>query len=92
MAYRMRGTHQRTACLDIALGFGSPTLGLVAGHTGLAPVFLIAAGIVLCAAGIALCIGEPQRAKYRSSRCLRTMIGARARSATVGTTPACAQQ
>jgi MFS family permease len=45
-----------TACLDIALGFGSPALGFEAGRTGLAAVFLTAALIVLCAAGITLCL------------------------------------
>ena len=42
-----------TAFLDIALGFGSPALGLVAGWAGLRAVFLAAALIVLCAAAIA---------------------------------------
>ena len=42
-----------TAFLDVALGFGSPALGLVAGWAGLRAVFLAAALIVLCAAGIA---------------------------------------
>ena len=43
-----------TAFLDVAVGFGSPTLGLIAGSAGLRAVFLAAALIVLCAAAIAL--------------------------------------
>jgi hypothetical protein len=43
-----------TACLDVALGFGSPALGLVASWAGLPSVFLAAAMLVLGAAIIAL--------------------------------------
>ena len=43
-----------TAFLDVALGFGSPALGLIAGCLGLRAVFLAAALIVLCAGAIAL--------------------------------------
>jgi MFS family permease len=43
-----------TAFLDVALGFGSPALGLVAGWAGLRAVFLAAAVIVVSAAAIAL--------------------------------------
>jgi MFS family permease len=35
-----------TACLDLALGVGTPALGLVAGHAGLATVFLVSAAVV----------------------------------------------
>ena len=42
-----------TAFLDVALGFGSPALGLIAGWAGLSSVFLAGALIVLCAAAIA---------------------------------------
>jgi len=42
-----------TAFLDVALGFGSPVLGLIAGWTGLGSVFLVSALTVLCAAAIA---------------------------------------
>src|SRR5205807_266120 len=42
-----------TVFLDVALGFGSPALGLVAGRTGLGSVFLASAILVLCAAVIA---------------------------------------
>ena len=42
-----------TVFLDVALGFGSPALGLIAGWTGLGSVFLVSAIIVLCAAFIA---------------------------------------
>ena len=41
-----------TAFLDLALGFGSPALGLVAGWAGLSSVFLAGTGIVLGAAVI----------------------------------------
>ena len=53
-----------TAFLDVALGFGSPALGLIAGCAGLRAVFLAAALIVLCAAAIALrllCAPQPAR-------------------------------
>ena len=43
-----------TAFLDVALGFGSPALGLVAGWAGLGAVFLASALVVLSAAGVAL--------------------------------------
>lgn len=43
-----------TACLDLALGFGSPALGLIAGWAGLGSVFLASALTVLCAAVIAV--------------------------------------
>jgi MFS family permease len=42
-----------TACLDVALGFGSPALGLIAGSAGLGSVFPASALLVLCAAAIA---------------------------------------
>ena len=42
-----------TVFLDVALGFGSPVLGLTADWTGLSSVFLVSAIIVLGAAGIA---------------------------------------
>jgi hypothetical protein len=43
-----------TAFLDVALGFGSPTLGVLAGWSGLSSVFLAAALLVLSASAIAL--------------------------------------
>jgi predicted MFS family arabinose efflux permease len=43
-----------TAFLDVALGFGSPALGLVAGWAGLRAAFLATALIVLGAAVVAL--------------------------------------
>jgi MFS family permease len=43
-----------TAFLDVALGFGTPALGLVAGWAGLRAVFLAAALVVLGAAVVAL--------------------------------------
>ena len=42
-----------TVFLDVALGFGTPALGLVASWAGLGSVFLTSALIVLCAAAIA---------------------------------------
>ena len=42
-----------TVFLDVALGFGSPVLGLTADWTGLSSVFLVSAIIVLSAAGVA---------------------------------------
>jgi MFS family permease len=49
-----------TAFLDVALGFGSPALGLIAGWGGLSSVFLAGALLVLSASIIAL------RLLYRS--------------------------
>ena len=43
-----------TACLDLALGFGSPALGWVAGRTNLDTVFAVSAAVVLVAAIISL--------------------------------------
>ena len=43
-----------TVFLDVALGFGSPALGLLAGRAGLASVFLASAVVVFCAAIIAV--------------------------------------
>jgi hypothetical protein len=42
-----------TAFLDIALGFGTPALGLLANVAGLGSVFLASAIAALCAAPIA---------------------------------------
>lgn len=42
-----------TVCLDVALGFGSPALGLVAGWSGLRSVFLASTILVLGAAVVA---------------------------------------
>src|SRR3954468_2199192 len=42
-----------TVFLDVALGFGSPALGLIAGWSGFASVFLVSAIVVLCAAATA---------------------------------------
>jgi MFS family permease len=42
-----------TVFLDVALGFGSPALGLLAGWTGLGSVFLVSAVVVLGTAAIA---------------------------------------
>ena len=43
-----------TVFLDVALGFGSPLLGLIAGRAGLGTVFLVTAIIVACAAIVAV--------------------------------------
>jgi MFS family permease len=45
-----------TVFLDVALGFGSPALGLIAGWNGLASVFLVSAFIVLCSGVVAACL------------------------------------
>jgi MFS family permease len=42
-----------TACLDLALGFGTPALGVLAGRAGFSMVFLASASLVLCALPIA---------------------------------------
>ena len=58
-----------TSCLDVALGFGSPALGLVAGWAGLGSVFLAGALAVLCAAAVALRLARtaPQATNDRIS-------------------------
>jgi hypothetical protein len=43
-----------TVFLDVALGFGSPGLGLIAGRFGVGTAFLASALIVLGSAAIAL--------------------------------------
>jgi MFS family permease len=43
-----------TACLDLALGFGTPALGLVAGHSGLAAIYLVSAASILSALFVVL--------------------------------------
>ena len=43
-----------TMFLDVALGLGSPALGLIASWTGLGSVFLASAGVVLCTSIIVL--------------------------------------
>jgi predicted MFS family arabinose efflux permease len=43
-----------TIFLDVALGFGSPALGLIAGRFGLGTAFLVSALIAFGAATIAL--------------------------------------
>jgi predicted MFS family arabinose efflux permease len=43
-----------TVFLDVALGFGSPLLGLIAGRAGLGTAFLVTAIIVACAAIVAV--------------------------------------
>lgn len=50
-----------TAFLDVALGLGSPALGLAAARTSLGAVFLFSALIVLGAGGIALRLLRPVR-------------------------------
>lgn len=51
-----------TAFLDVALGFGSPALGLIASWAGLGSVFLASTLTVLCTAAIAM------RLLYATSR------------------------
>jgi len=45
-----------TAFLDIALGFGTPTLGLIASGAGLAAVFLASALAAIGSAAVAFCL------------------------------------
>lgn len=47
-----------TVFLDVALGFGSPALGLVAASAGLQFVFFAVAAATLPALGIALLLGR----------------------------------
>jgi MFS family permease len=56
-----------TAFLDVALGFGSPGLGLIAASTGVGSVFLASALIVLSAAAIALRLLKAQGVHIRST-------------------------
>ena len=53
--------------LDIALGLGSPALGLVAGWTGIASVFLASTMAVLGAALVTLKILHTTKAKEATS-------------------------
>ena len=53
-----------TACLDVALGFGSPALGWVAGRTNLDTVFAGSAAVVLVAAVIALRLQRSAQASH----------------------------
>jgi predicted MFS family arabinose efflux permease len=50
-----------TAFLDVALGFGTPALGVVADRAGLDAVFMVSAVVVLPAAGIALALALQHR-------------------------------
>jgi predicted MFS family arabinose efflux permease len=55
-----------TAFLDVALGFGSPALGLIAGWAGLGSALLASALTVLCAAAVAMWLllaTSPERGK-----------------------------
>ena len=56
-----------TVFLDVALGFGSPALGLIAGWSGLGSVFLVSAIIVLGAAVIAAWLLRRNSLKERQS-------------------------
>jgi MFS family permease len=55
-----------TAFLDIALGFGTPALGLLADHTGLGSVFAASMLAALGSAGIAVALLRKARASRRS--------------------------
>jgi hypothetical protein len=52
-----------TVFLDVALGFGSPVLGLIAGWTGLGSVFLLSAAIVLGTSVVAFILLRPSAAR-----------------------------
>jgi MFS family permease len=56
-----------TVFLDVALGFSSPALGLIAGWTGLGSVFLASAILVLCAAVIAAWLLRKNSLKEKQS-------------------------
>ena len=56
-----------TVCLDLAMGLGSPVLGLVAGWSGLGSVFLVSALIVLSAAIIPLRLMRLTKPDFLSS-------------------------
>jgi predicted MFS family arabinose efflux permease len=56
-----------TVFLDVALGFGSPLLGLIAGWRGLGSVFLVSAIIALGAAVIAAWLLRKNSLKERQS-------------------------
>jgi MFS family permease len=59
-----------TAFLDVALGFGTPALGLLASFTGLGAVFLVSATAALCAAPIAaLFLRSSPTERATQSRC-----------------------
>jgi predicted MFS family arabinose efflux permease len=57
-----------TAFLDVALGFGSPALGLIADWGGLSSVFLAGALLVLSASIIALRLLRKSQLVSRPSR------------------------
>jgi MFS family permease len=58
-----------TVFLDVALGLGSPALGLIAGYAGLGSAFLVSTLVVLCSAGVAGLLltsrGDPQQGFLR---------------------------
>lgn len=59
-----------TVFLDVALGFGSPALGLIAGRFGFDTAFLISALIALGTAAIALRLLLTDRLEERTEQCL----------------------
>jgi MFS family permease len=64
-----------TAFLDVALGFGSPTLGLIAGWGGMSSVFLAAAIVVFAASVITLWLLYRPSAVRRSTLMRGRRIG-----------------
>jgi MFS family permease len=61
-----------TAFLDVALGFGTPALGLLASVAGLGEVFMASAVAALCAAPIAasfLCASARPETHASPARC-----------------------
>jgi predicted MFS family arabinose efflux permease len=64
-----------TAFLDVALGFGSPALGLVAGWGGLSSVFLVGAIVVFAASVIALWLIRHPSAVRRSNSMTGRRVG-----------------
>jgi MFS family permease len=58
-----------TAFLDVALGFGTPALGLLADHAGLGSVFAASMLAALAAAGVAAALLNKRRAPRRILAC-----------------------
>ena len=50
-----------TACLDLTLGFGTASLGVLAGRADFPVVFLVSTALILCAAPIARRLASTRR-------------------------------
>jgi MFS family permease len=67
-----------TVFLDVALGFGTPVLGVLAAVAGLGAAFVASAVAALCAAGIAAALLHTPRAQHARVFVVRTCSNARA--------------